>query len=298
MTKKIDPKYTSLIIPARWYGGGKGLDQFRDDMLSDKHIVKLHDYVNSNDCFPSVEIKGGLCYFLRDSTQESLCQIFTHNNGTTQQKERYLKTEGCDVFMRFGESISIFEKVTEHLSTSLEPYVSTQKPFGLRTFVRGSKKPFTNSVKMYENGGVGYISRDDVEKNDTLIDQHKIFISRAYGAGEGFPHQIIGRPIVGEPGTCCTETYVLIGPFESDKITQNVGKYIHTKFLRFMVMLKKNSQQLPSTVFSFVPLQDFTSSSDIDWSKSISEIDQQLYDKYDLSTDEIAFIEKMIKPME
>jgi len=298
MVKKIGSQYSSLIIPARWYGGGKGLDQFRDNMLEDRHIIKLHDFIHSEDCFPTVEIKGGLCYFLRDQTQEAPCHIFTHDQSIVEQKPRYLKVDGCDVHIRFEEALEILAKVKNKMTNSFDSYVSTQKPFGLRTFVHGKNKPFANSVKLYENGGVGYISRNDVEKNDTLIDKYKVFISRAYNAGDGFPHQIIGKPIIGEPASCCTETYILIGPYEERDICLNVEKYIRSRFFRFMVMLKKSSQQVPSTVFTLVPNQDFTSSSDIDWSKSIPEIDQQLYTKYNLSDDEINFIEKMIKPME
>lgn len=298
MVKKIGSQYSSLIIPARWYGGGKGLDQFRDDMLEDRHIIKLHDFIHSEDCFPTVEIKGGLCYFLRDQTQEAPCHIFTHDQSIVEQKPRYLKVDGCDVHIRFEEALDILSKVNNMMISSFDSYVSTQKPFGLRTFVHGKNKPFANSIKLYENGGVGYISRNDVEKNDALIDKYKVFISRAYNAGDGFPHQIIGKPIIGEPASCCTETYILIGPYEERDICLNVEKYIRSRFFRFMVMLKKSSQQVPSTVFTLVPNQDFTSQSDIDWSKSIPEIDQQLYTKYNLSEDEINFIEKMIKPME
>lgn len=298
MVKKIGSQYSSLIIPARWYGGGKGLDQFRDDMLEDRHIIKLHDFIHSEDCFPTVEIKGGLCYFLRDQTQEAPCHIFTHDQSIVEQKPRYLKVDGCDVHIRFEEALDILSKINNMMISSFDSYVSTQKPFGLRTFVHGKNKPFANSIKLYENGGVGYISRNDVEKNDALIDKYKVFISRAYNAGDGFPHQIIGKPIIGEPASCCTETYILIGPYEERDICLNVEKYIRSRFFRFMVMLKKSSQQVPSTVFTLVPNQDFTSQSDIDWSKSIPEIDQQLYTKYNLSEDEINFIEKMIKPME
>ena len=298
MVKKIGSQYSSLIIPARWYGGGKGLDQFRDNMLEDRHIIKLHDFIHSEDCFPTVEIKGGLCYFLRDQTQEAPCHIFTHDQSIVEQKPRYLKVDGCDVHIRFEEALDILSKVNNMMISSFDSYVSTQKPFGLRTFVHGKNKPFANSIKLYENGGVGYISRNDVEKNDALIDKYKVFISRAYNAGDGFPHQIIGKPIIGEPASCCTETYILIGPYEERDICLNVEKYIRSRFFRFMVMLKKSSQQVPSTVFTLVPNQNFTAQSDIDWSKSIPEIDQQLYRKYNLSEDEINFIEKMIKPME
>lgn len=297
VAKALKPNYVSLIMPARWYGGGKGLDQFRDRMISDKHIVQLHDFINSTECFSNVEIKGGLCYFLRDSNHESKCRIFTHNGGVTEQSPRYLKEDGCDVFIRFEIAIGIMKKVSQSLTESFENLVSSQKPFGLRTFVHGKTKPFANSIRVYENGGVGYISRGEVEKNEHWIDCHKIYISRAYNAGDGFPHQIIGKPIYGAPETCCTETYVMLGPFPSELACLNVEKYIRTKFFRFMVMLKKASQQVPSTVFTYVPQFDFENNSDINWSNSVDAINRDLYAKYNLSGTEIEFIESMIKPM-
>lgn len=298
VTKLLGAKCTSLIMPARWYGGGKGLDQFRDQMISDRHIIKLHDFINSEECFPMVEIKGGLCYFLRDTDQEKPCQIVTHNGGIFEQKPRFLKEDGCDVFIRFEEALSIVKNVVSKFDESVENLVSTQKPFGLRTFVHGKSQPFKGCIKLYENGGVGYISPNDIEKNNEWVDSYKVYLSRAYNAGDGFPHQIIGKPILGEPGTCCTETYIVIGPLANREVAENLVKYIRTRFFRFMVLQKKVSQQLPSTVFSFVPLQDLTANSDMDWNQPVADIDQQLYVKYNLSSDEIAFIEKMIKPME
>ena len=287
---KLKPRYLSMIIPARWYGGGRGLDDFRTTMIEDKHVRILHDFLNASDCFGTgVEIKGGVCYFVWDRENEGKCRIFTHvDNSVKEQPERYLKEKNSDVFIRYSEGVSVFKKVASFKEKTLEPLVSAQRPFGLRTFAKGREKQFSGSIILYQNGGIGYISRDDIDQNQEMIDKYKIYISRAYNAGDTYPHQIIGKPILGKPGTCCTETYVTIGPFKSENETQNVITYIQTKFFRFMVFLTKVSQMASSKVYQFVPLQDFSHP----WT------DEMLYKKYGLTEEEIAFIESMIRPME
>ena len=286
---KLKPRFLTMIIPARWYSGGKGLDEFRKTMISDKRIRILHDYMNAADCFPGVEIKGGICYFLWSRDNPGKCDISTHKDGMLYKQEaRYLKEDNADVFIRYAEGVSVLKKVRELNEPTFDKMVSSQKPFGLRTFVKGKVTPFNDSIKLYQNGGVGYIAFDEIEKNQQWVDKYKIFVSRAYNAGDTYPHQILGKPIFGDKGTCCTETYVLIGPFKSEKETKNVLTYMSTKFFRFMVFLIKVSQMASSFVYEFVPMQDFSKP----WT------DEELYKKYNLTDDEIAFIESMIKPMD
>ena len=298
--KKLFPNYISMIMPARWFAGGKGLDSFRTNMINDERISILHDYLDAVDCFgSSCEIKGGICYFLWDKSHNGKCEIFTHQDGQiTAQQSRTLAEGGGDVFIRYAEGVSVVRKIQPQSINSFEKCVSSQKPFGLRTFIHGSPTAFSGAVKLYERGGVGYIDKKFITKNNEWLNQYKVYISAAYNAGDSYPHQILGKPILGEPNSCCTETYVVIGPFPSREIADNVLSYIKTRFFRFLVMLKKSSQHAAAVVYSFVPLQDFTDKSDIDWNKSIPEIDRQLYKKYNLSEEEIAFIESMIKPME
>ena len=288
--KKLNPRYLSMIIPARWYGGGRGLDDFREEMISDKHITELHDFLNASDCFGNgVEIKGGVCFFLRDRDNERKCKVFTHNgNKVIEQEPRYLKEDGSDVFIRNAEGVSIYHKVKALNEETIETLVSSQKPFGLRTFAHGKEKPFPGSVELYERGGIGYISPAEIEKNIEWVNKPKVFLSRAYNAGDVYPHQIIGKPILGKPGTCCTETYMVLGPLSSVKEAENFISYIKTKFFRCLVMLKKTSQMLSQGVYSFVPIQDFTKP----WT------DEELYAKYGFSDEEISFIDAMIRPME
>lgn len=287
---RLKPRYLSMIIPARWYGGGRGLDEFRSAMIRDKRIRVLHDFLNASDCFGTgVEIKGGVCYFLWERDNEGKCRIFTHNGESVkEQPERYLKEKNSDVFIRYAEGVSVYKKVVAFKEKTLEPLVSAQRPFGLRTFAKGKSTKFHDAITLYQNGGVGYITRDEVDQNKKLIDEYKIYISRAYNAGDTYPHQIIGKPILGKPGSCCTETYVTIGPFENEEETKNVISYIHTKFFRFMVFLTKVSQMASSKVYQFVPIQDFSHP----WT------DEMLYEKYGLDKDEITFIDSMIRPME
>ena len=286
---KLNPRFLTMIIPARWYGGGKGLDDFRTLMISDKHIRILHDHLDAAQCFGSgVEIKGGVCYFLRCRDSVGKCRIFTHNSeGVFAQQPRYLREDGSDVFIRYEKGIDIYHKVITGSHKTFDTLVSSQKPFGLRTFVHGEEKAFKDSVELYERGGVGYIMRSEVSKNDAWIDKPKVFVSAAYNAGDAYPHQIIGKPILGKKGSCCTETYVVVGPFKSDSEAKNAISYMHTRFFRFLVMLKKTSQHAAAVVYSFVPLQDFSKP----WT------DEELYRKYGLSAEEIAFIESMIRPM-
>lgn len=287
--KKLNPRYLSMVIPARWYGGGKGLDDFRSEMIGDKHIRVLHDYLNAADCFPGVEIKGGICYFLWDRDNEGKCKIYTHNGDIIQeQQERYLREGNSDVFIRSGEGVSIYRKVHAFNEPTVDSLVSSQKPFGLRTFAHGKEKPFPGCITLFERGGVGYISRGEVERGFDMIDKYKIFISRAYNAGDVYPHQIIGKPIFGDKGTCCTETYVYMGPFKSKEETENMISYIQTKFFRFLVSLIKVSQMASSFVYAFVPMQDFSKP----WT------DEELYAKYGITEEEIAFIDSMIRSMD
>lgn len=285
---KLKPRYLVMIIPSRWFAGGRGLDDFRDEMLNDRHIRTLVDFPLSSECFPNVEIKGGVCYFLWDREYDGLCSVTTMRKDKASNAIRPLLEKGCTTFIRYNEAISILHKVQKFGEEPFSKQVSSQKPFGFRTFVKGEKEPFNGAVKLYANKEEGYVCRNEITQNTEWIDQYKIYISRAYGAGEDFPHQILNKPFLGNPNTCCSETYVVIGPYANKRRAENVIGYIKTKFFRFLVLLKKNTQDAPARVYSFVPVQNF----DEAWT------DEKLYAKYGLTDEEIAFIESMIRPME
>lgn len=288
--KKLSPRYLTMIVPSRWFAGGKGLDSFRNEMIADTRIRELHDYLNASDCFGNgVEIKGGVCYFLWDRDNRGDCLVATHSSsGIISQQKRYMKIGDNDVFIRRNEAISILEKVSAFKEDSFSTIVSSRRPFGLPTNITGSKTRGSCDVILYQRGGTAFYPLRGLTKNQEWINKYKIYITKAYNAGDDYPHQILNKPIFGDKGTCCTETYIVLGPFESEEITNNVISYVCTKFFRFLVSLKKISQDATQRVYEFVPMQDFTKT----WT------DAELYEKYGLTEEEIAFIESMIKPME
>jgi site-specific DNA-methyltransferase (adenine-specific) len=288
---KMNPRYLCMIIPARWYSGGRGLDDFRAEMLHDTRIRKIVDFPVSSDCFPNVAIKGGVCYFLWERDRRGKCEVVTMSNDKIKSSMvRPLLEPHCDIFIRYNDAISILRKVVQPNQENMSSIISSRKPFGFASNFKAYKaKPSEkDSVTIYANKTTGYIARTEIQQNAAWIDKYKVYITTAYGAGEDFPHQIINKPFLGTPNTCCTETYLVIGPFKSKQEAENAISYIHTKFFRFFVLFKKNTQNAAKGVYQFVPLQDFSES----WT------DEKLYQKYQLTEDEIAFIESMIRPME
>lgn len=239
--KKLNPKYMVMIIPARWYAGGRGLDEFRDEMLKDRRMKTLVDYTDSIVCFPGVEIKGGVCYFLWDKDYEGDCEIISYRKEVKLAPvKRPLLEKGLDTFVRYNEAIPILKKVLAKNENSFSDLVSVQTPFGFVSSFRNFKKEkFENSVKIFAQNMVGYVDRKLIKKNIELVDKEKIFISKSYNAGENFPHQIINKPFLGGKNSCCTQTYIAIGEFKNKTEAENALGYMQTRFFRFMVMLKK-----------------------------------------------------------
>lgn len=286
--KKLNPRYLSMIIPARWFSGGFGLDVFRKNMISDNKIRVLNDYVNSVDCFGTgVEIKGGVCYFLWDRDHSGECKIITHKDGKTSEASRFLCEDGMEAFIRWNEGISVYHKVKSFGEKTFMDIVSSQKPYGIGTAFHGKKTSNGNDILIYENGGTGYVDKISIVKNYENVGENKVFISAGYNGRDNFPHQILGKPIVAGPNSCCTETYVEVGPVKNKQEAENLAGYMQTKFFRFMVMLLKNTQHALKKVYQLAPQQD--------WSRGWT--DKDLYEKYGLSDDEIDFIESMIKPI-
>lgn len=287
--KKLKPRYLSMIIPARWYAGGFGLDAFRSEMLSDRSIRLLHDIPEAGDVFSGVQIKGGICYFLWDRDHKGECTVRTQRgNDVGYEETRPLLEEGSDVFIRYNEAVDILRKVKALRENTIEVIVSAQKPFGLATNFKGHKTQKNGDIIVYGNKGVEYIQRIDVLKFGEMIDEYKVFIPAAGSGSDSFPHQILGKPFFGDKGTICTETFVVIGPIKSRIECENVISYIRSRLFRFLVMLRKPTQHALRKVYSFVPIQDFSKP----WT------DAELYAKYGLSEEEIAFIESMIRPMD
>lgn len=309
--KKIKPRYLSMIVPSRWMVGGKGLDTFRNEMIHDKHITKLFDYLSSKDVFTGVDIKGGVCFFLWDRDKEVPCEIHTFDTNGENISVRYLADENDDIFIRDNRLLSIKRKI-ESAGDFLNAIVSARKPYGLEaeTMVNAEKYglpafsyvPFPDGYRIL---GLGdrqkrmwkYIPRSyPIPKENKALDKYKVFIAEAYGCGS--IGEVPSTPVLSTPGELCTETFLEIGPFDTKEEASNLITYIRTKFFRCLVGIQKQTQHTTAKVYRFVPLQDFTSNSDIDWDESIADIDKQLYEKYKFDDDEIAFIESMIKPMD
>lgn len=285
---RLKPRYVSMIIPSRWFAGGKGLDSFRAQMLESTNFRNLVDYPNASELFPAVEIKGGVCYFLWDEKYEGPCSVKTvQSGGIFSESTRFLGEHG-DVFIRFNEALPILDKVRNLAESYVDEMVAARKPFGLPTnFNEFASKPSSKTVGIYANGGKFLVEEKHISNNVEWIDKWKVLTSNGYGAGEGYPHQIIGVPILAEPGTCCTETYIVCGVFEKEKEAKNFEEYMRTKFFRFLIALRKNTQHVTQSRFKFVPKVNLSEK----WT------DEKLYKHFGLNSTEIEFIDSIVREM-
>ncbi|HRN49928.1 MAG TPA: Eco57I restriction-modification methylase domain-containing protein [Anaerolineales bacterium] len=289
--KKLMPRFLTMIIPSRWFTGGKGLDTFRKEMLSDRRLAEIHDFPEASDVFSGPQIKGGVNYFLwiRDYTGD--VKVTSYRAGKAGKAVlRPLLEANSEVFVRYNEAISILRKVQRKNEQTLIAQVSARKPFGLDSgFADFSPtKTNTRNVRLYRYGETGYVSKDQIIRNQDLVNKIKVIISKAGSGSDTFPHQILGEPIIASRGTACTETYLILGVFDDLEQAKNLVSYVKTRFFRFMVSLIKNTQNAPRGVYSFVPSQDLTTK----WT------DQQLYKKYGITKEEAEFIESIVRPME
>lgn len=303
--KKLKPRYLTMIIPARWMTGGKGLDEFRKETIHDKHFTVLHDFANSEDCFTGVDIKGGICYFLWERDREKTCEIYRHDNNGVSFSERYLVENDDDIFIRYPELVSIKNKVWKHNAKSFETIVSSRKPYGLASdfFINPAKFGLPPISDTPIEGGysilglaalkrvVKYIPKNYPLPKKDGIDKYKLFITNSYGCGEigeGPATPVLATPVLATPGELCTETFLEIGVFNTRIEAENAMSYLKTKFFRCLVGIRKQTQHATKQVYHYVPMQDFSKP----WT------DEELYAKYNLTQEEINFIESMIKPME
>ena len=308
VARELSPQFISMISPSRWFSSND-LKDFRESLIQEDKIDIIHDFTDARDCFSGVDIKGGISFFRWNRNSEGGCSYYNHNGNETMFAHRNWKLEGTDVMVRDCATIDILVKVREKASEFFDSLISSNDPFGFdkredhsskRLKINFEKVPFDDSVPFYYNGwrkeGIGYVKRTDVSKNSEWLDKIKILIPKAWGTGVTSKDRL--KAFIVEGASCCTETYLVIGPFDDLGVSKNVKTYTETKFFHFMVSIMKNTQNAMKGIYCNVPLQDFTSASDIDWGKSISEIDQQLYKKYGLTGEEVSFIEKMIKGME
>ena len=301
--KKLNPRLLTMVIPSRWFAGGKGLDEFRESMLTDDRLRAIHDHLSAADVFPGVGLKGGVCYFLWDRDNAGLCKVETRfKDWPVSTAERPLLEEGVNVFIRFNEGLSILRKVMQVETGQsrrlalpddkrFDRLVSSRKPFALDTTFKGKTKRSPGDVRVYQNGGVGYTPRAGVNHGTEFIDKWKLFAGYAApgtGNKDTYPHRIISTPFIGEPGSISSETYLATGPFDTKAEAENALSYIACRLTRLLILLHKPSQHVTRKVYAFVPVQD--------WSRPWT--DQDLYTRYNLDADEIAFVEKVVRPMD
>ncbi len=296
---KLKSEYIALIIPSRWFSGGREnlLADFRRDMLDNRGVSKLFTFTDSHDVFPAVEIKGGLCYYLYDRQHDDDCEYTIVQDNKRRTSTRRLND--FDVLIREPILAELIKKVSDVTTETVDSIISSDTPFGIPTNPKDSKKnpisvydePDTeHNIKLFfiENAKrkVGYIKRDNIKKNISAIDKVKVFIPKGYGAGESFPHQILGVPEQAGENSVCSQSY-LYAEFNGEREADNFASYQKTKFFRALVLAVKISQDAMSKTYRFVPMQDFSKP----WT------DEELYKKYNLTQEEIDFIESMIKPM-
>lgn len=286
--QKLKPRYLTMIIPSRWFGGGKGLDDFRREMLNDNHIRVLVDYENASDCFPGVDIAGGVCYFLWDRDNPGLCDVVNIRNNETMHSVRALNE--FDTFIRHDRAASIVRKVCAFGEPMMSNMVSSSKPFGLRTFVRPQE---SGDILLRWQNGEGPYRRDEITVGRELIDKWKVITSyvgydHAGNPGKDGKRRVFSKIDILPPGTICTETYLVVGSFDTEQEAKKLVAYMKTLFFRFLVAQCMYSHHITKEAYRLVPIQDFSQS----WT------DEKLYAKYGITDEEIKFIESMVRPME
>ena len=286
--KKLAPRYLTMIIPSRWFGGGKGLNEFRREMLNDERIRKIVDFEDSSEVFPGVSVAGGICYFLWEKGYKGPCEVVNMHGGLEATSTRRLNE--FSTFIRHSQAVPIIRKVLARDERRMNEQVSSYKPFGLRTYVKPQK---SGDIKLYWQKGEGPYRRKDITTGIDMIDKWKVVASRSGHEHAGNPgtdgtRRVLARTDVLAPGTVCTETYLVIGNYETEKEARNLLEYMNTRFFRFLMSLFMYSHGITRDTFTFIPILDMTKS----WT------DKKLYKRYGLTDSESAYIESRIRPME
>lgn len=290
--KKLNPMFLLMIIPARWYAGGKGLDEFRNEMLNDRRMKVLVDYESSKDCFDGVNIAGGVCYFLWQKSHNGDCEVINVRQAQYDRAIRPLNQ--FPIFIRANKAISIVNKVLVKATDTWDNHNYPRNPFGFATKERGKKQSFRGAVALLSSQGVGYVSRDQISKNTNLINKYKVIIGRlvpSNGELDVNPadgYRVITNTRILKPGEIHTESYLLIGAFDTLDEAKNFDSFIKLKFPRFLLRQAISSVNITKECFRFVPFENFREK----WT------DEKLYKKYGLTQEEIEFIESMIRPMD
>lgn len=283
----MEPRHVLMITPSRWFSGGLGLDEYRSRMLTDKHLKKLVDYPGLFECFPGVEIKGGVSYFLWSRDHHGDCEVVTVRQGVASEPMTRALGE-FDILVRANAAIPILRKVRAKSEPTLDKQVATRVPFGLQAnFRRFESDPFKGAVKIYGNKFVGYTNRTEITKNPSWVDHWKALIPKATDGHGRIPAIVAPRAVIAKPGEACTDTYLVIGHSTSEEEIRNLAAYLSTKFARFLIHLRKVTQDNKPATFAFVPILPL----DRTWT------DADLYKRYKLTGDEIAYVESQIRDL-
>ena len=286
--KKLNPRFLTMIIPSRWFSGGKGLNDFRNEMLADKRIKKIVDYENASECFPGVDIAGGICYFLWERDYQGPCEVVNIHNETEFSAVRPL--DEFPTLIRHSQAVSIIRKVLESDEKRMNEQVSASKPFGLRTYVKPQK---TGDIILRWQKGEGPYRREEITVGTEMIDKWKVITSyvgydHAGNPGKDGKRRVFSKIDILPPGTICTETYLVVGAYPSKTQAVNLMGYMKTHFFRFLVSQFMYSHHITKESYSLVPVLDMRQK----WT------DRKLYKRFNLTKEEISFIESKIRPME
>jgi hypothetical protein len=282
----LAPRYAVFVTPSRWMAGGKGLDKYRERMLSDKRMRSIVDYPKLYEAFPGVKIRGGISYFLWDREHNGPCTVETIWDGQPTGPAVARHLDVYDILVRRNEAVPILEKIQAKGEPTLDESVSSRKPFGLATNFRGklSASGLKTPVKLFENQRSGWMERRAIPANPEWVDKWKVLMTAVQGTSAAIETKFLSKPIIAEPGTACTETYLVAGHFDSQTEAVNYAKYLRTRFVRFLVSLRKATQHATRDVYAFVPALSPTR----EWT------DAKLFKRYGLTTTEIAFIESQV----
>lgn len=299
--EKLNSDTVCLITPSKWFAGGKGLDSYRDYMLNNNHIKVLSDYVNSKDVFNGVSIGGGVSYFIYDRNFTGDCEVINYYDKVERTMTRPLNE--FSVFVRYNDAVSLLHKVNKDSKDFVSGFVRPRNPFGFASNQRGKAESFSDSVLMLTSAGVTYVEEDKIISGQDIVDKYKVVISKVTSEHAGEPDKngffkVISSNRVMPPGTICTDSYLVVFSSDDEIEANNYLLYLKTKFYRTLLMLAVSSINLSTDKFQFIPMQNFSKKSNINWSLSIPEIDRQLYEKYGLEQNEINFIESKIKAMD
>ena len=291
--RKLNPHYLIMIIKSNWFSGGMGLDNFRREMMHDRHISKIVDYANAKDCFPGQSIPGGVCYFKWDKFYNGDCEFTNVVNGAASTKTRSLME--FPVLVRFNQATDIISKIVSKHEVTIDTISSSLTPYGMSTNVRGQlQKDSEHLISLYSSNGLSYITGNEITKGFDTVNKYKVMLSKTSSEHAGEPSNdgkykvIPGTIRVLKPGEVCTHLYFVIGNCDTEVTAENIMSYLKTKFTRFLMLMCINGYGLSKSVLQLVPMQDFSHA----WT------DEELYRKYGLNETEINFIDSMIKPMD